>query len=203
MVTGQQKNIKTTWAFCFFLLLLFIIPYSIVSHLPLHRFTIPFILGEENIPFLPWTFIIYFSSFVQTLFVVKHLPKDLLFQSLLILGVAVVSCLVFFILIPIRFPRELFLSSNEFVKRFQIIDSDGNCFPSLHVAITIFFAYTWRLAEKNYISHRLMWLWTFLIVTSVLTTKQHYLVDIFGGIAVAVICILILKRRLHMAESLK
>ncbi len=39
-----------------------------------------------------------------------------------------------------------------------------------------------------------MWLWTALIVISVLTTKQHYLVDIVGGIVLVVPFIMILKK---------
>jgi membrane-associated phospholipid phosphatase len=39
-----------------------------------------------------------------------------------------------------------------------------------------------------------MWLWTVAIIISVLTTKQHYLIDVFGGLALAITVIFILKK---------
>lgn len=60
-------------------------------------------------------------------------------------------------------------------------DKPGNTFPSLHVATTVLGAL--RLRHRR--GGALWLLWAALISVSTLTVKQHFLVDVLGGLAVA------------------
>jgi len=90
---------------------------------------------------------------------------------------------VFFVLIPVRMPRELFYAgavhgwADAFWRWF---DGPNNCFPSLHVSNCLtMIHFTWQL--------RYRWPRTFLlmaVIASTLLVKQHYVVDVLGGAAV-------------------
>jgi membrane-associated phospholipid phosphatase len=191
--TVHRLTVQNPLWLCLLIVVLFMTPYSAVNQLPLDRKIIPFILGEQFIPFLPWTLAIYLSAFVQTILIMRYMQPAFLRKASLIFSCAVVIGLVMFILWPIRYPRELFTSNSSIMQYFQQVDKDGNCLPSLHVFITICFSYCYSVISKSNLHRVLMWLWTLLIIVSVLTTKQHYLVDVFGGIVLALVAILILK----------
>lgn len=183
-----------SWLFCIVIVLAFFIPYVIVNHLPLHRKIAPFILNEEMIPFLPWTFIVYISAYIQAPMVLRYMPKTVLFKLLKLLGICVTISMLTYIVLPLRFPRELIPVSNQFVKNFHSTDPEGNCFPSLHVVMTTVFAYCYGLVQPSKFKRILMWIWAIAMVLSVLTTKQHYVIDIFGGLALALPTIFILGK---------
>jgi membrane-associated phospholipid phosphatase len=186
---------------CLAILIFLWAPYAIVDNLPLHRYTIPFILGEQYIPFAPWTFIIYVSIYIQYMVVMLSLPRNLLrkffFFIICLLGIS----LLFFIFMPIEYPRSLYPSSNSFVVFFRGIDAAGNCFPSFHVVATVFLAACYSFFERAPGHKILMWLWAFAIILSVLTTKQHYLVDIFGGLALSIPGALLFGRSTRKARK--
>ena len=194
ILSVQRPAVQHSWVICLGIIMLFNIPYGVVGHLPLRREIIGFIWGEQFIPFLPWTFIIYLSAFIQAMLVIRYMPAPLLRQIALVLSCALVLGMVLFILIPIRYPRELYNSHNRWIETFYKLDSSGNCFPSLHIVATCVFAYCYSLVSKSGIRRNLMWLWTVSIVISVLTTKQHYLIDVFGGLALAMAVIFILRK---------
>jgi membrane-associated phospholipid phosphatase len=179
----ENEEAETSWFLSILLICVYMIPYGIINHLPLHREVIPFVFGEEKIPFLPWTFIIYVSVYIQGLLVIKRIPNSTLKKILPVATGMVFLALLLFIFFPIEYPRSLYTSSNPFVVLLRITDGPGNCFPSLHVAITVFLAFCYGLIEKSPKKKVVMWLWSVLICISVLTTKQHYLVDILGGVA--------------------
>jgi membrane-associated phospholipid phosphatase len=187
ILTKEEKGTKPLgWILCISIVIIFLIPYLVVNHLPIKRSIIPFILDEDRIPFLPWTFIIYTSVFIQEAVIIRQLPRVFLKKSLLVAFSMLAVGLIFFILIPIEYPRALYINSNSFITTLRFIDTPGNCFPSLHVAGAVFFAACYNMLSKSKMSKILMWIWTAAITLSVLTTKQHYLVDVFGGIILAI-----------------
>jgi len=179
---------------CIIILIVYQVPYLIVNNLPLHRIVAPFILGEENIPLLPWTFLIYISAFIQGMVILRTIPKELLKKWLPVGFVLLLSSLFLFIVIPVEFPRYLYPSEHFFVKFYHWLDQPGNCFPSLHVSIAILLTACYSMLKKTKLQKSLMWLWTIFIIISVLTTKQHYLMDIFGGTIVVIPFIYLLKK---------
>ncbi len=195
MFTWLTKH-KDSYFIWLVIILFFLGLYGIVNHLTIDRHIIPFILGEEKIPFLPWTFLIYLSIFLQYFVVIRHIPHSVLgklfSQFLWIIGISLVLYIVF----PIEYPRDLYMSNNFFVTVLRSIDAPGNCFPSLHVIETVFMAACYSYIETKTWYKVLMWIWTTLIIISVLTTKQHYLVDIFGGILLVTPFLFIIKKDL-------
>lgn len=197
-LSTEKVTVQHSWIICLGIIMLFNIPYGVVGHLPLLRETISFILGEQSIPFLPWTFIIYISAFIQAMLVIRYIPAPLLRKIASVLSCALILGMLLFILIPIRYPRELYISNSVLIETFYKLDSSGNCFPSLHVVATTVFAFCYSLVSKSSIRRSLMWLWTVLIIISVLTTKQHYLIDVFGGLALAMAVIFVLKKMTNL-----
>ncbi len=176
---------EITWLACAGIILLYLIPYGIVNHLPLHRTIIPFLPGEALIPFAPWTFVIYISVFIQALIIIKLLPQRIIKKVVMFAGGMVFVALLIFLFFPIEYPRMLYTSSSPLINLFRLTDGPGNCFPSLHVAMTTLLAFCYMLVQKSTLKRILMWTWTTAICISVLTTKQHYIIDVLGGIAIA------------------
>ncbi|WP_147206180.1 phosphatase PAP2 family protein [Segetibacter aerophilus] len=195
ILIARKNSLKNRWLLPSAAVIIFLIPYTVVNNLTLQRNTISFIPGEQSIPFLPWTFIIYLSAFLQSLFVMYHLPRPLLYKTLLSLSIAVMIGFILFLIIPLQYPRELYVNNNPLVILFRKIDRSGNCFPSLHIVITTVFSYTYCNYEKSKLKGFLMWLWCAMIIVSVLTTKQHYLIDVLGGIALAIPTLLHIRKQ--------
>lgn len=188
-----ERN-EATWLTAIGLMLLYLIPYGIVNHLPLQRTTIPLMFGESLIPFLPWTFIIYISIFAQAIIAIHGLPYKTLRAMIPAMSGMVIFALALFIIFPIEYPRFLYETNSQLISLFHMTDGPGNCFPSLHVVVTVILGYVYRFKEKNSTKRTLMWLWSVLICISVLTTKQHYVIDIIGGVLLAVPGIYMIRR---------
>lgn len=146
---------------------------------------------DELIPFTNWAVWLYHSQLLFLLlsvYVIKQ-PANLseTFYSMLL---ACLLSFTIFILYPTTIPRMPLPQSDNGLtaKAFQFlysIDSAANCFPSLHVSLAWLAAGAlWR--EKK-ISGALAILWAFFISLSTLATKQHYFVDVIGGLAVAML----------------
>ncbi len=188
---------ETTWLTAIGLMVLYMIPYGIINHIPFDRYTLPLTPLELAIPFMPWTFVIYISVFIQGIVVISRLTKQHLRVILPVAGGLIAFALLLFVIFPLQYPRELYEVTNPLIKLFHITDKPGNCFPSLHVAITLLLAYCYQLVETTPWKRRALWIWSVLICISVLTTKQHYAIDIIGGIMAVLPCMYIIGRSRH------
>lgn len=65
------------------------------------------------------------------------------------------------------------------------IDEPFNAFPSVHTSLSVLCALLWRKAGSNI--RPIIALWAVLIIASTVLVKQHYIADVFGGVAVAVL----------------
>jgi membrane-associated phospholipid phosphatase len=193
-IDKANEQEETTWLACAGIILMYMIPYGIVNHLPLNRSIIPFLPGEALIPFLPWTFIIYISVFIQGLIIIRAMPRRMMKKAMMFAGGMVFAALMLFLFFPIEYPRMLYATDNWLINLFRATDGPGNCFPSLHVAITILLAFCYTLVEKSTWKKVFMWVWTIAICISVLTTKQHYIIDVLGGIAISIPCMYFVNR---------
>jgi hypothetical protein len=148
---------------------------------------------DRAIPFLPWTWWIYFPHYVFGLVVTTILIPDprIAFRVFLaILLGQVVSCTVYFLL-PSAYPRPLTVGDADPVTAaaltwFWGIDPPNNTFPSTHVANACLAAIgAW------YSKHPVRW-YSLLVAVGVFitvhTAKQHYWIDAVGGVIVAVVC---------------
>jgi membrane-associated phospholipid phosphatase len=95
-------------------------------------------------------------------------------------------CYLGFLLFTAHYPRPPLESipPGFWREQFRVMyasDKAGNTFPSIHVATTLFVSLRLRHQRGG-----VLWvLWALLISLSTLTVKQHFVVDVLGGFAVA------------------
>lgn len=132
---------------------------------------------DRAIPFLPWTIAIYLSQFVLLFLALRRERGWRIYISIAI--ATLVSCAVF-LFYPTTIARPPV--NNTAFDALWLFDVPENCFPSLHVSLALIAAYYWQ-----------RWfavVWAIAIAVSTMTTKQHYFVDMAGGVAVALIATL-------------
>lgn len=147
---------------------------------------------EDAIPLLPWMVPVYLSV-IPLLFVPFFALKDrkAFHQYYLSMVLALVISGTVFWVFPtsIARPDELGLSglSQWLIQLMHGLDGPANCFPSLHVAFAVIAAWNTRSLGRNWKTAGP--LWALAITISVLTTKQHYLIDVLGGLIVAAVAL--------------
>lgn len=153
---------------------------------------------DSQIPYLPWTILIYkplFGGFFWlTVFVYPKTASGAreLFQ--LYRGVVVITLVasVVFLLCPaemtLRLGADYQGDSTEmhtFNQNLHLVDSPFNTWPCLHVAHTGLIALVTARWLGSWRWTVLVWIaWTVLAI-STLTTKQHYIWDIITGLPLA------------------
>jgi len=150
---------------------------------------------DESIPFLDRTIWIY-ATYYPFLIVAVWLTRDDRRRSDAVYGMLLASAIGLFIftLWPTAIMRED--PSPEGATGFlwralYSVDTMVNALPSMHVAHTCLAAVAlggrsrrWRVIATA---------WGTLIVLSTLTTKQHYVIDVPGGFALAALCFLVVR----------
>lgn len=153
---------------------------------------------DDAVPFLPLTAIVYVSAYAQAIAAFLTLKRFIDLQHFLeIFTVTVVVAGFMHWAFPTRFPRELFpLDANDpstlLLRMVRAVDTPASCFPSLHVGLAFACAFAIRQPRP-----KLWWVffgWSVAIAVSTLTTKQHYLVDVAGGLVLAVVCVAVVER---------
>lgn len=98
-----------------------------------------------------------------------------------------------FVLYPVEFPAPA-VTPATFLYQLVLSDTRLNCLPSLHAAYTVYALLYWRCLLPELTVPRLRRAvaalvtgWALLILGSTLLIKQHYLVDVVAGIALAVV----------------
>lgn len=164
---------------------------------------------DNQIPFIPSSAIFYFASYPYWFFAALALTrggKKELVNLAIGYSICIIIGLLFFVFMPTYLDREV-EGVYEVAKSpgpmhnllSFIYDNDGgkkgvNLFPSFHCLVTTY----WCLAAlfQKKMSHG--WrtftvIMLVLICTSTLTTKQHYFLDVIGGVGVAIIIFTIVK----------
>lgn len=91
-----------------------------------------------------------------------------------------------FLLWPLRLPRDPLAPTTTFdglLGGLYAADRPTNLFPSLHVSMAFLFALAIGQARPRWRPWTLAW--ATLIAASTLFIRQHYLIDVLGGVAVA------------------
>jgi PAP2 superfamily len=142
---------------------------------------------EHMIPFVPWTIVPYLSIlvFFPLSFFVDGDRKELQRHVKRVILVLTIS-LVCYTLFPLRFTFERPLVDGPFGPLYALLetfDLPYNRAPSLHISVLVLL---WaRLAPRlNAFQRICLKAWFILIAGSVLTTYQHHIIDIPGGILV-------------------
>lgn len=145
---------------------------------------------DRNVSFLPWTFLIYTSDYLLiflSILIINEESYFLRFSRMMF--ATLVICGFFFLAFPTTYPRPAYPISNQWMVQaamdlVYVADTPNNCFPSMHVALTSVSAWSLRGCAPKYF--KVFVIWALAIILSTLTTKQHYFVDILGGLGVLV-----------------
>lgn len=136
-------------------------------------FSIPYLL---YIPYIIFTllFFVYFSEF--SVFVTISFVFCLLIASF------------FYVFFQTTVPRSTITSADLFsslVNFIYAVDKPYNCFPSLHVSLSVMMYLYWlKRKTRNSI---LLGIFTLFIILSTLLIKQHFIADVIAGIALGIL----------------
>ena len=172
-------------------LVLFVGLYYSTNHLNLVNPRLLPLLGFElTIPFIPWTIFVYLSAILLIFIAILLIGRNDLGRAMAGLVMIMFVCALIFLFLPTTYPRpEIFPSVNpasQIAYRFlTAFDSPRNCFPSQHIAMCIFAAFAIYHSRKT--AGIIFFIWAAFIALSTLTLKQHYFLDLIGGLAFAVI----------------
>ncbi len=203
-----MTEVRATWKYKICMILGFAAAYLVFYIIPnFHPIFPPRLLPllgvDRAVPLIPWTFIIYLSDYLLALTVILWVGSLEKYNSLtrVAFTVLVLSglCFMFF---PTTYPRPTYPAGEPWFIDFLMnlvgsADTPNNCFPSMHVALTG--ACTYAIRNSSTRSRLLYLVWSLLIFASTLTTKQHYFVDILGGI-VAVSVAILLEEKCYRQE---
>lgn len=146
---------------------------------------------DDRIPLLPPFVFPYLSLYVLLLVsmwrFVKAETRIFTIAALAISLDLVISYLVF-LFYQTRVERPVITGSDvssSILSWVYSIDKPYNAFPSLHTSTSALLVLLWGKIGSRV--QPAIALWALLIIASTLFTKQHYIADVFGGVAVALI----------------
>ncbi len=165
--------------------------YLVPNHFPTYEpFELPLTLLDRMVPLLPASIYVYLSEYFL-IFSAYFLVRDPAITARYLramLCLLLVSALVF-VLFPTTYPRHLYPlpdgldpATRFFFELQRFADTPNNCFPSLHVGTVLMAALSLRENRRWF---GIYLVWALLISISTLTTKQHYVWDVFGGATLA------------------
>lgn len=153
---------------------------------------------DRFVPFIPWTVVIYFGCYIVwgvTYYLCAKQERGERDRFFCADAFTKLVCLVFFILVPTTNVRPEITDRGiwEFLMKFLYsVDPADNLFPSLHCIISWL---CWiGVRKRNDISpkYRRFTFWAAVAVCiSTLTTRQHVIADVIGGVLLAEVSYLI------------
>jgi membrane-associated phospholipid phosphatase len=155
---------------------------------------LPFTALDEGIPFVPALlpiYVAYIPFFLWTLG--RSEDDDAANRIFYATHFELLLSVPFFVLVPVAMPRELFYGpelygwADAFWRWF---DAPHNCFPSLHTSNCLMLIHFNR-TRRGRIPATLA---AVAIIASTLFVKQHYAVDLLGGVLVYVAARMFLGR---------
>lgn len=158
---------------------------------------------DSAIAFQPWTVWLYLGLFIGVFHFGVWYVRDRhhylqMCKSMLL---AAVVAFVAFVLTPASYPRPTISGDGinlAILSALYELDPPNNTFPSLHVAYMVLTALgVWRYDRRvgPYVFGVAM-----LPAIAILTTKQHFVADFFGGAALALVCHLVVFGTVISAE---
>lgn len=147
---------------------------------------------DYHIPFVPWTVIFYLSCYL--FWIINYVigvrqDREIAFRFLAADFLAKTMCLLCFLLFPTTNTRPYVEGVDVWEKAMLWVysaDAADNLFPSIH-CLTSWFCYI-AVRENPKISRgyrAFSLLYALAVCVSTLTTKQHVIIDMIGGVFLA------------------
>jgi len=173
--------------------------YFAISHFtegrPVHTLS-PF-EWEQRIPFRPdfvWMYLSIYPTFLLPFLFIRDRDFFRIFSLAYITVMCV--CYLTYLLYPVTIQRPVFVENSFSTWTLGIVyqaDKPWNCFPSMHVAMSLLAALT--ILEVHRIRGVVTLLLTLAIALSTVLIKQHYVLDVLGGMALTMIIYFVYFRR--------
>lgn len=147
---------------------------------------------DAKIPFVPWTVFIYLSCYI--FWVANYVlgcrqDREEAFRFISADFFAKTICLLCFLIMPTTNVRPEVMPEgiwNQIVIHLYNTDAADNLFPSIH-CLTSWFCYI-AVRKNEKIPKLYVWfslLYAISVCISTLTTKQHVIIDVIGGVGLA------------------
>jgi len=164
-------------------------------------YPIPTLAWEERIPFMPvfvWVYLCIYPLFLLPFLFIRNTQFFRLFSFSYILVMGI--CYVFYLVIPVSFTGRPDLVVDSFslfvLSIVYSADNAWNCFPSMHVAMSLMAALT--ILEVHRVRGVFATLLTVLIAASTVLIKQHYVLDIVAGMVITfAVYFAFIRKRIH------
>jgi membrane-associated phospholipid phosphatase len=156
---------------------------------------------DAALPFLDWSVWVYLTQFFLLPFAIAS-ARDDVDRSHTLYGLLVATALaaVVFLAWPTQVARATPTGEGLTALAWRLlhdVDVPANCFPSLHVALAAIAGRAlWRRGARV-----VAVLWPALIAVSTLTTRQHVAWDVFGGLVLAAVAIVLTPRLLRLERT--
>lgn len=154
-----------------------------------YDFTMDF---DRSVPVIPWFIYIYLGCYlfwIANYILIGRLDKEHFYRFVTADMLSRLVCGVFFLALPttnIR-PEITGNSFSEILMRFlYMVDQPANLFPSIHCLVSWFCYIGIRGRKEIPVWYRIFsCLFAIAVMVSTQTTKQHYIIDVIGGVALA------------------
>ncbi|MCX6833892.1 MAG: phosphatase PAP2 family protein [candidate division Zixibacteria bacterium] len=148
---------------------------------------------DHAIPYLKWTWVIYYLGFAYIVLWggagLWQLSRKALHRSVAIYAALVMVGAILHLLIPTEAPwpmvEDLTAVQRSFKTSYHI--EPLACFPSMHVALAVLPAYISLYKFRNRINRVLSVILAFAVSASILTAKEHWLLDALSGLVLGLI----------------
>lgn len=175
-------------------------------------FVLPLLLGNAKhydlsfaldyvIPFMPVFIIAYFGAYIQWVFSYLYhcrQSRDICYHIVSADLIAKIICFVFFLVLPTTIVRPEVTGNGIFddlARLLYKIDKPVNLFPSIHCLESwICFRGAFKVKNVSKVYIAVQCVFTLFVCASTVFLKQHFFVDIIGGIAAVEIGWFISKR---------
>ena len=157
---------------------------------------------DDSIPFMP-NFIWIYHTLIPVIFIALIAlmkTKELFLSAITACLLAVFILSIFYVFLPSFYPRDNYQTPDTvagvLLKITRKLDGAHNTFPSGHVTyswLMAFFVGLTACARKNRWIYLTFLAWALAISISTLTLKQHYVIDVVSGLALASLCYFLSK----------
>jgi membrane-associated phospholipid phosphatase len=146
---------------------------------------------DDHIPLVPVFVFPYLSLYLLLVISLwRFLKAETKVFSILALaiGLDLVLSYLIFLFYQTQVERPVIAGSDissSILRAVYSSDKPFNAFPSLHTSLSTLLVLLWGRVGSRI--QPIIALWAVFIIASTLLTKQHYIADVFGGIAVALV----------------
>lgn len=184
-VANPERKWRTVFIVTAWLLLSYMIPNNFELFAPT---PVPLLALDRWIEFDPiwiWPYVSYYGILIIPYFVARD--EHDMNQMVYSFSVAGLLSCAFFLFFPTMLPRGQYVIGPDvdavttlLMSTIRSLDNSVNCFPSMHVTCAVIAALTLSRASSRW--GLVSFIWVVAVCYSTVATKQHYVLDVFGGV---------------------